>query len=100
MHRQLRARLCLRRLDDRRHAGRVRYEDETSALRVVVLRIAVRQAHTGKCLTCLVPRPGLTVGPDGPGSGVRQRWHRGDETKRQEASGMATSHWTASRASY
>jgi hypothetical protein len=30
-----------------RGGAHVRYEDETSAMRVVVLRIAVRQAHTG-----------------------------------------------------
>jgi hypothetical protein len=42
---------------DRMRSRRVRYEDETSAMRVVVLRITVRQAHTGNASKpqCLAP---------------------------------------------
>ena len=54
--------VCPRLFADRTRSSVVRYEDETSAMRVVVLRIAVRQAHTGNASNPSASR-WLAVGP-------------------------------------
>jgi hypothetical protein len=62
---------------DRMRSRRVRYEDETSAMRVVVLRITVRQAHTGNASNPSASR-WLAVGLAGPRIWrAWQRWRRG-----------------------
>ena len=82
----------------RRSSGRVPGVEEIFPLRVSVLRIAVRQAHTSKCLDPAVPDAELSVGL-GVGLGrrrPRRRCETGTEVRETELERRKRAAWPLS----